>query len=96
VDPPVSATLTFAVCGPISRDDLPALYHRFCVLLSTSPAHVAICDLRGAGEDAVTVDALARLQLAARRAGCELRLSKPSAELMTLVTFIGLEDVLPP
>jgi hypothetical protein len=41
-----------------------------------------------------TVDALARLQLAAGRAGCALRLRRPSAELCELVRLAGLADAL--
>jgi hypothetical protein len=36
------------------------------------------------------VDALARLQLAARRAGCTIRLRDPSAELLELLDLVGL------
>jgi len=43
----------------------------------------------------LTVDALARLQLAAHRRGCRIRLVHASAELLALVRFMGLEDVLP-
>ena len=49
----------------------------------------------GIAPDAVTVDALARLQLAARRFGCPVRLRNASPELLRLVAFMGLEDVLP-
>jgi hypothetical protein len=52
-----------------------------------------VCDLRGVAADCVTVDALARLHLAARRAGVELRLRHASADLKELV-FTGLSDVL--
>jgi hypothetical protein len=41
-----------------------------------------------------TVDALARLQLALRRAGGELRVVGPPEELRELIAFVGLEDVL--
>ena len=51
-------------------------------------------DTRGAGSDAVTVDALARLQLAARRLSCRLVLRNASPELLELVVFMGLADVL--
>jgi hypothetical protein len=44
--------------------------------------------------DAVTVDALGRLQLAAKRLSCRLLLSNASPELLELVTFMGLADVL--
>ena len=57
-------------------------------------AGVIRCNVGGVEPDAVTVDALARLQLAARRAGCELRLANASAELRDLIAFMGLRDVL--
>jgi hypothetical protein len=56
---------------------------------------VLLCDVRCAEPDAVTVDALARLQLVARRGGHELRLVHASAELLRLVAFMGLAEVLP-
>jgi hypothetical protein len=45
--------------------------------------------------DAVTVDALARLQLGAQRHGCQVRLCSASPELLELLAFMGLRDVLP-
>ena len=56
---------------------------------------VARCDVRSVDVDAVTVDALCRLQLAARRQGCQVRLRHASTELRELVAFMGLVDVLP-
>ncbi len=53
------------------------------------------CDIQGVAADAVTVDALARLQLAARRHRCQVRLRGASNELRELVAFMGLRDVLP-
>jgi ABC-type transporter Mla MlaB component len=88
-------TVDFAVHGPITRADLPGLCERICALLDTSGADVAVCDARGVDPDAVTVDALARLQLAARRHGCQVRLRRASDELLDLVAFMGLRDVLP-
>jgi hypothetical protein len=52
------------------------------------------CDVRGLEADAAAVDALARLQLAARGIGAELRLCHASAELRCLLVFCGLEEVL--
>jgi hypothetical protein len=43
----------------------------------------------------VTIDALTRLQLAARRQGCQVRLRHASSELLELVDFLGLTAVLP-
>jgi len=87
-------TLELAVHGPIARADLPRLAARVCSLLEASTAEVVVCDVRGVEPDAVTVDALARLQLAARRHCCRVLLRNASAELLDLVDFMGLEDVL--
>jgi ABC-type transporter Mla MlaB component len=64
-------------------------------LLAGEDAGVVLCDVRGVPADAATVDALARLQLAARRHGCRLRLVNASDELRELTAFLGLRDVLP-
>jgi ABC-type transporter Mla MlaB component len=88
-------TVDFAVEGPIARADLPGLCERVCTLLEQSGAGVALCDVGTVDVDAVTVDALARLQLAARRHGCRVRLRNASGELLELVAFMGLDDVLP-
>jgi ABC-type transporter Mla MlaB component len=88
------STITFAIMSPLKRSDLPGLFKRVCVLLKDSGAGVALCDVREAKADAVTVDALARLQLAARRSGCQLRLQHASKELCALVALMGLQDVL--
>ena len=44
--------------------------------------------------DLGTVESLARLQLAARRCGLELRLTRVSRELEELITVVGLADAL--
>jgi ABC-type transporter Mla MlaB component len=85
----------FAIRGPIARADLAGLCARVRVLMETSGARVAVCHVDGVAPDAVTVDALARLQLAARRHGCQVRLRGASGELCELVAFMGLRDVLP-
>ena len=41
-----------------------------------------------------SVDALGRLQLGARRQGQEIRLRDASSELLELIAFAGLRDVL--
>jgi ABC-type transporter Mla MlaB component len=92
---PAQETIAFAIYGPIARGDLPGLCARVCALLAESAAGVALCDVRGVEPDAVTVDALARLQLGARRQGCRVRLQNASDDLRALVAFMGLEDVLP-
>ena len=83
----------FAIRGPITRADLPGLCDRVCALLRTS-GDVVACDVAGVAPDAVTVDALARLQLAARRLGCEVRLRNASVALLEVVELMGLTHVL--
>ena len=90
-----TSTLAFRIEGPIARADLPGLCDRVCGLLERSGAAVAYCRVGGVEPDAVTVDALARLQLAAQRHGCQVRLVDASAELLELVAFMGLRDVFP-
>ena len=88
-------TFTFAVRGPIARADLPGLCARVCGLFAEHGPGVVHCDVETVAADAVTVDALARLQLAARRAGCKVRLRHASRELRELIGFLGLDAVLP-
>lgn len=88
-------TIRFAVRGPIERKDLPGLADRVCALLGDNPGTVAECDVTGVAPDAVTVDALARLQLAATRRNCRLKLRNASAELLELLVLMGLDDALP-
>jgi ABC-type transporter Mla MlaB component len=87
-------TIAFAVWGPIARGDLPGLCDRVCALLRATRPAIALCDVQGVDPDAVTVDALARLQLGAQRTGCRVLLRNASDELLELVAFMGLEDVL--
>ena len=88
-------TVGLAIRGPIAREDLPGLCDRVCSALGASPASVVVCDVRGVLPDAVTVDALCRLQLGARRHRCTVLLRNASSELLELVEFMGLADVLP-
>jgi ABC-type transporter Mla MlaB component len=87
--------VAFVIRGPIVRADLPGLCERVCALLAENRAEVVRCEVDGVEPDAVAVDALARLQLAAQRNGCRVRLCGASDELLELVAFMGLEDVLP-
>ncbi len=87
-------TVAFAIGGRISSADLPRLCNRVCALLEQSAAGAALCDVSGVEPDAVTVDVLARLQLAARRHGCRIQLWNASSELLELLAFMGLRDVL--
>ena len=85
----------FAIWGPIVRDDLPGLCARVCALMHELGPGVLLCDVAGVEPDAVTVDALCRLQLGARRHGCVVQLRHASPELCDLIAFMGLTAVLP-
>jgi len=92
---PACRTVVLVVGGPIGPADLHGLGEEASALLDRENAEVAVCDVRAAAHDAVTVDALARLQLALRRRGCQVRLRHAPSELLDLLAFMGLRDVLP-
>ncbi len=92
---PTHQTIVFAIWGPIGRDDLPGLCARVCALFDRTRPDVALCDVEGVEPSAVTVDALARLQLAARSYECQVRLRGAGPMLLDLVALMGLADVLP-
>lgn len=90
--PPRIAVLQ--VRAPLERSDLPGLIARTCALLGDAPIDVLSCAVEGVSADGVAVDALAQLALAARRRGCRTQLSGASQELIALVSFVGLGEVL--
>ena len=90
---PGSHEVAFAIRGPITRADLPGLCDRVCALLGESRSVVVCCDVTSVEPDAVTVDALARLQLAARRQDCRVRLCNTSVALAQMVELMGLTHV---
>jgi ABC-type transporter Mla MlaB component len=94
MEAPARRTAAFTIYGPITRADLPGLCERVCAFLEETRAAVVFCDVPEVEADAVTVDALCRLQLAARRHRCQVRLRHASDELLELVAFMGLTDVL--
>ena len=53
-----------------------------------------VCDLSGARPTAATVDSLARLALLLRREGSRLVLRHASPEIVELIAFMGMSDVL--
>jgi anti-anti-sigma regulatory factor len=62
--------------------------------MGASPPTTIVVDVSAFAPDAVTVDALARLQIAARRAGRRLQLRNASDDLQKLIAFVGLDGVL--
>ena len=89
-------TIDLVVRGPLARADIPGLCERFRLLVAGSDAHLVVCDLDARVDpDAVTVDALARLQLTARRLGRSIRLRDASWALQELIALVGMRDVVP-
>ena len=87
--------------GPVrTRADIPGLCERLRVFLAGREAGregtAVVCDLGAvARPDMVTVEALARLQLTARRLGWRILLDRADDRLRGLLALTGLGDVLP-
>jgi ABC-type transporter Mla MlaB component len=85
------------LAGPIRPGDAPRLCDRVRAAHSSAPdgGATVICDVSAVTTtDLATVDALARMQLAARRAGGRIRLRDPSPPLALLLTLAGLAEAL--
>jgi ABC-type transporter Mla MlaB component len=80
--------------GRLVRADVPRLCDRARRRLERSGAEVLVCDVGGIVADAVALEALARLQLTARRLGRRLRLANVPLPLQELLAFSGLSAVL--
>ncbi len=92
---PPPATIVWTIGGRLERAHIPTLCREFSALLGSSRAQVVVCDVGGLIDpDCVAIDAVARLQLAARRRGATVTLLRASNELKELLEFIGLENVI--
>lgn len=80
--------------GPIVRADIPGICERARALLLLG-ADPLVCDVRDleTPEDG-TIEALARLQLTARRLGRGVRFRGAGAALREALELLGLRDVL--
>jgi len=87
-------TVVFAVAGPIARADLPAICGDVAALLEATGADVALCDVGGLPADLVAIDALARIQLAARRKGRQVVLRHAADDLRDMLALVGLAGAL--
>ena len=91
-----SAQIQLGIYGRLDRADIPELCERARILLEGDAANQLVCDVAAiVVPDAVTVDALARLQLTARRLGRRASIEHASTELRGLLAFMGLSDALP-
>ncbi|MEU4927894.1 STAS domain-containing protein [Streptomyces yokosukanensis] len=77
--------------GRVARDEVAGLCARVRALLEATGAGVVVCDVGGLGPPGLAaVDLLARLELAARRAGGRIRLRDPDPALSALLDVVGL------
>jgi ABC-type transporter Mla MlaB component len=94
--PPEPGTQTLILSGRVAPGDVPGLCERARAMLERRGADLVVCDVAALVDpDAAAVEALARLQLTARRLGCRVLLRDPCGELRDLLAFAGLADVLP-
>lgn len=86
VPPPV-----LVLAGPVPREDVRGLCGDVGRLLAASRARVVVCDVGGLGPPGLgAVELLARLRLAALRAGGGIRLRDPDPALLGLLDLVGL------
>ncbi|MFI2430542.1 STAS domain-containing protein [Streptomyces sp. NPDC018693] len=89
VNPKTPPVLTLT--GPATRDQVAGLSDEVRALLEGGGGGVVVVDVSGMGPPClVAVDALARLQLAARRAGGRIRLRDPDPALRALLALVAL------
>ncbi|MFJ3665384.1 STAS domain-containing protein [Streptomyces sp. NPDC090106] len=92
--PLVDAAMTPAVlvlARPVTRDEVTGLCDDVRALVEARGGGAVVCDVAGLGPPGLgAVDLLARLQLAARRAGGRIRLRDPDPALHALLDLVGL------
>ncbi|MEU3465059.1 STAS domain-containing protein [Streptomyces sp. NPDC006733] len=89
-------TVVWVLAGPLTRAAVPELCARLRDRLHGVEPGWVTCDVAALTEpDAATVEALARLQLTARRLGSRIRLRAAGGPLRGLLALTGLRDVLP-
>jgi ABC-type transporter Mla MlaB component len=92
--PPEPSTTILVMGGRISRANIERLCVRVRDLLEESGEELVVCDVGSLLDpDAVTVDALARMQLTARRLGRSIQIRHPCPELRDLLGLVGLTDI---
>jgi len=83
------------IAGPLADGDVQALCERLRAVIAASDVQVVVCDVAALPANARAFEALARLQLTARRLQRRIRLQRASPELQQLLQFVGLADVVP-
>jgi ABC-type transporter Mla MlaB component len=81
--------------GPIARAEIPDLCEGVRSTLECAGRGPVDCDVGALEPSAVTVEALARVQLTARRLGRRVRFMDAPPELRGLLGLMGLDEALP-
>ncbi|BCY11656.1 STAS domain-containing protein [Actinoplanes sp. L3-i22] len=93
---PHHVAVLFAVGSTVTRADIPGLCAGLSALLDAGDRGVVLCDVSGVTRPTVvTVEALARLRLTARRHGRRLLLAGARPDLRGLIRLLGLAGELP-
>jgi ABC-type transporter Mla MlaB component len=93
---PEPRTIVLVIGGPIGRSDVLCLSERARALLDEGGVDLLVCDVGGLRRpDLVAVEALARLQLTARRRGARVLLAHACPALLDLLAYVGLDAALP-
>lgn len=93
---PGERPVVLAIDGSLDRADIAELCRRVGFILDSARTNFIVCDVGALTDpDAVAVDALARLQLTARRLGCRVGLIYACPELQALLELMGLSEVVP-
>jgi ABC-type transporter Mla MlaB component len=86
---------SFAIGATVTRADIPVLCADLAELVRGRAGGAVVCDVADvAHPDVVTVEALARLRLTARRHGWSLVVTGAGPDLLELVGLLGLADAL--
>lgn len=88
------STGLFVIATPIGDGDAPRLCERLRIIINASDGELIVCDVAALPANVRTIEALARLQLTARRHGRRIRLQRASRELRQLIELVGLSEVL--
>lgn len=79
----------------VAPGEIRALCERVWPLFAEGGPALVVCDVGACSDDLATVDALARIQLTAKRSGGAVRFRGAAEELRRILDLVGLAGVLP-
>jgi ABC-type transporter Mla MlaB component len=89
-------SVVLVIHGVVTPEAVAGLCARVRSLLGDPGIELVTCDLSGVADpDAAALEALARMQLTARRMGRSIRLAHVRPEMRALLALAGLTDIVP-